>query len=144
MPILYDLLGSSRLGKTKTRVRKCPTTRRQYHLIPLLNVPHMGRSPAFGCRSTGRPRFPSQLNLRAEGDDRNIHANVLVTFDPYFPALGGHRLTAGTAHSYVICGSIWTQRSSFHSSNPTAPLFALMRRAITMASASFSQAKLWI
>jgi hypothetical protein len=36
--------------------------------------------------------------------------------------------------------SIWTQRSSFHSSNPSAPVFALMRRAITMASASLSQA----
>jgi hypothetical protein len=40
--------------------------------------------------------------------------------------------------------STWTQRSSCHSSNPTAPVFALMRRAITMASASFSQATPWI
>ena len=40
--------------------------------------------------------------------------------------------------------SIWTQRSSCHSSNPTAPVFALMRRAITMASASFSQTTPWI
>jgi hypothetical protein len=33
--------------------------------------------------------------------------------------------------------STWTQRSFCHSSNLTAPVFALMRRAITMASASF-------
>jgi hypothetical protein len=36
--------------------------------------------------------------------------------------------------------SIWTQRSSFHSSNTSAPLFALIRRAITIAWASSSQA----
>jgi hypothetical protein len=40
--------------------------------------------------------------------------------------------------------SMWTQRSSCNSSNPAAPVFALMRRAITMASASFSQATPWI
>jgi hypothetical protein len=40
--------------------------------------------------------------------------------------------------------STWTQRSFCHSSNPSAPVFALMRRAITMASASFSQATPWI
>ena len=40
--------------------------------------------------------------------------------------------------------STWTQRSSCHSSNPSAPVFALMRRAITMASVSFSQATPWI
>jgi hypothetical protein len=33
--------------------------------------------------------------------------------------------------------SMWRQRSSCNSSNPAAPVFALMRRAITMASASF-------
>jgi L-alanine-DL-glutamate epimerase-like enolase superfamily enzyme len=40
--------------------------------------------------------------------------------------------------------SIWTQRSSCHRSNPAAPVFAVMRRAIPMASASFSQATPWI
>jgi hypothetical protein len=40
--------------------------------------------------------------------------------------------------------STWTQRSSCHSSNPSALVFALMRRAIAMASASFSQTTPWI
>jgi hypothetical protein len=40
--------------------------------------------------------------------------------------------------------SMWMRSSSCNSSNPAAPVFALMRRAITMASASFSQAKPWI
>jgi hypothetical protein len=76
-------------GEVMSERGRAPTTRRQYHLMPLLNVPHMGRSPAFGCRSTGRPPFPRQLNLPAEGDDRNIHATCWWRLTLISPRFGG-------------------------------------------------------
>ena len=47
-------------------------------------------------------------------------------------------------YTFEAPASLWTQRSFCHSSNPSAPVFALMRQAIIIASASFSQATPWI
>jgi hypothetical protein len=48
------------------------------------------------------------------------------------------------SHLAAVDPSVWTRRSCCHSSNSSVPLFALMRLAISIASASFSQAMLCI
>jgi hypothetical protein len=78
------------------------------------------------------------------GRDAIYQLAALTVGVPSLTELVGNDTATPSIYDAEGMVSTWTQRSSCHSSNPAAPVFVLMRRAITMASASFPQATRWI